>query len=152
VHFTKTLGFCKDLETKYKEKLYRMNNKVILNLLFKTHVKQTSINPPPFLYKVPFDYETINADILNKVLTNNNIFNIFCKKCYEEFLKIPNITEGSVHINPYVWTNFAVQTIKSFCEKQEKNEIAFPNGCCNMSSTCSINLYYNVVLNALKKL
>ena len=114
------------------------------NILFEMHIRQTTQKNPPYKYIVDnisveeFDLSKINS------ITHENI-DTFSKHCYSEYKnKYPDTLYGSVDINPKFWTQVVILNFK------KENPFEFPNGCCNQKS-CSINLFYEIVLKQLLK-
>ena len=107
------------------------------------HLSQTVLEQPPFTHTIDnLTLEDINMDKVNSI-TNVNL-NDFVKICFEKFLKrYPRIAKGSVHIDPVNWVIILINYLK-------KNNLNLPNGCCTQAK-CSINLYYEIILEEFLK-
>jgi len=121
----------------------------LVGMLFQCHVMMTHNNPLR-IYSVNLNVDTFDYEKFIDILDDPKKQNEFSKQCFEEFKKIhPSLPFGSVHYEPLQWTLFALHAINNSIETK-KNVIDFPNGCCTLD-TCSINLYYEVVVKMLTK-
>lgn len=118
----------------------------LLNMMLQVHIQHTNLANSPFPYKINFDYENVDESKLLLMTKSTDELNNFVKICFDEFvLTHPNILKGSIHINPLIWTKFALKSI-SQTYKDKQSEITFPNGCCSQNSNCPINMFYLVVM------
>ena len=106
------------------------------------HVAQTISETPPFTHTVDnVTMEEIDTQKL-KSFTSENVES-FSKVCYEEYKKrYPEALYGSVDVNPTIWTVVVINNL------QKEKPFEFPNGCCTRK-ICSINLFYEIVLEQL---
>jgi hypothetical protein len=121
----------------------------ILKMLYNMHVSIT-LNKPPFTHIIKnLSNDDIDLNKLNSI-NNDNIIS-FSKICFEKFVeRYPRCLKGSVHVNSYVWTEIAIKTLKTNITNKKENIFVFPNGCCSLNK-CSINLYYEIVVEELLK-
>ena len=120
-----------------------------LNLLYNIHVGQTSLPDPPFKLIIPFNISQFDIVKMNLITSSKEEFDKFVEECAEQFISIhANLSVGSVHLNPCVWTQFAIKTIEQGISSQS-DQLIFPNGCCSKELECPINMYYRIVLSNL---
>ena len=118
----------------------------MLNLLLQVHIKQTNLSNPPFFFECEFDYNKLDKEKYIQI-TKSKELDYFVDLCFNEFKQTyPNLPIGSVHINPMIWTKFALKVIVQGYKNKEKNKIIFPNGCCSQGFKCPINIFYLIVL------
>lgn len=122
------------------------NTDSILNVLLQVHIKQTKYGISPFPFETSLDIDKFNKEKYIQISKSNEEFNKFVKVCFDDFVSTnPNILRGSVHLNPHIWTKFALKTI-GLGYKNKESKIMFPNGCCSKGINCPINLFYFIVL------
>lgn len=126
------------------------NTNFLLNILLQTHIQQTKLDNPPFCLETEFDPNKLNTAKYSLISKSNDELNKFVNECMSEFNSTyPNIPYGSVHLNPHVWTKFALKTIVTGY-KSKQHMIKFPNGCCSQGLKCPINMYYMIVLKNIQ--
>ncbi len=119
----------------------------ILNLMYMTHVQQTSLPNPPFIHNLWFNYELVNKTKYKSLSSEENL-DEFVKVCYEKYKeRNPNHKLGSLDQNPKTWAKFALKAIVT-AYKAKSDTVNFPNGCCSIDE-CPINLFYKVVLEEI---
>lgn len=126
-----------------------MAGNLLLNMLLECHIQQTKLEPPPFYFETDFDPDCLDTQKYLLISNSDEDMDKFINNCMLEFnTDNPDILFGSVHLNPQIWTNFALRTIIN-SYKLKQNKIKFPNGCCSQGESCPINKYYLVVLKNL---
>jgi len=119
------------------------------------HVSQTMLDTPPFTHTVT-GVELGDLDINKFNSINNTTINSFSDVCYKKFKdRYPRCPYGSVDADPRVWTTVAIMNLSRKIQIQIQNQLqseifTFPNGCCT-SNHCSINLFYELVVEELLK-
>ncbi len=123
-----------------------MSSDSLLNTLYQVHIHQTEAKPSPFPFEYSFDYTTLDINKFKHITSSTEDFNNFVKICFDEFKNNnPNIPYGSLHINPSIWTSFALEAIQN-AYNEDDTIIIFPNGCCSLKDNCPINIFYLIVL------
>ncbi len=127
-----------------------------INILYQMHVSQTQLESPPFTHQINnVEFEDLDMDKLRTL--DNNTFIPFSEECYKIFKeRYPRCLKGSVDVNPHIWTsvvlNHLINKISTTLRGQFKDPdmFVFPNGCCTQGH-CSINLFYEIVIEELLK-
>jgi len=127
-----------------------------INILYQMHVSQTQLESPPFTHQINnVEFEDLDMDKLRTL--DNNTFKSFSDECYKIFKdRYPRCLKGSVDVNPHIWTsvvlNHLINKISTTLRGQFKDQymFVFPNGCCTQGH-CSINLFYEIVIEELLK-
>jgi len=127
-----------------------------VNILFQMHVSETMSSSPPFTHIIPNEVNILQLDMdkINKIVGDKEEceknMETFSQECYTAFKeRYPRCLRGSVDVQPSIWTFIAMKSIVvAFNEGKLNKRIELPNGCCNMSH-CSINLFYEILIERL---
>ncbi len=133
-----------------------------INILYQMHVSQTQLESPPFTHQINnVEFEDLDMDKLRTL--DNNTFIPFSEECYKIFKeRYPRCLKGSVDVNPHTWTSVVINHLyhKIFIggidpptlrgQFKDPDMFVFPNGCCTQGH-CSINLFYEIVIEELLK-
>jgi len=141
------------------------------------HASQTQLESPPFTHQINnVEFEDLDMDKLRTVdvwvpgnnLGINNKFKSFSEECYKIFKeRYPRCLKGSVDVNPHTWTSVVINHLYHIIfirgidppilrgtllrgQFKDPDMFVFPNGCCTQGH-CSINLFYEIVIEELLK-
>jgi len=113
--------------------------KMLLNLMFNTHVQVTRSNNPITYHKFLLN------DINYTLYYNKNSINKIANHIYSKYkLEPESKLKGSVDINPNIWVEF-------YLKNMIDNNGNVPNGCCN-TDNCGIKKFYYLIDVYIKKL
>jgi len=121
-----------------------------MKILFEMHVSNTMLETPPFTHTITgIEPSELDFDKINSF--NNDTVKTFSEECYKIFKKrYPRCLVGSVDSNPHIWVVIALNHFIKKLHEQRQDIFVFPNGCC-IREHCSINLFYEIIVEELLK-